>query len=249
MNLGIEGKLALVTGGSAGIGLAIAKELAAEGCTVAVSSRSREKVEAAAAQAGGKGFVWDAADVDGAGPLVDEVESSLGAPVDILVCNTGGPPAGDPFAFPREEWEAAYRTLVLAPVALVERCSPSMRERKWGRILNVVSTTVREPSPFLLLSNAHRAATVAAWKTYSRLLAPDGVTINSVLPGRIGTERLGQLFGSIDNAAEAAASEVPAGRLGTVEEMAAGAVFLCSDRASYITGVALLIDGGLTHAI
>lgn len=249
MDLGIKGKLALVTGGSAGIGLAIAKELAAEGCTVAVSSRSREKVDAAAAQAGGKGFVWDAADVDGAGPLVDEVESVLGAPVDILVCNTGGPPAGDPFAYSREEWETAYRTLVLAPVALVERCSPSMRERKWGRILNVVSTTVREPSPFLLLSNAHRAATVAAWKTYSRLLAPDGVTINSVLPGRIGTERLGELFGSIDNAAEAAAGEVPAGRLGTVEEMAAGAVFLCSDRASYITGVALLIDGGLTHAI
>ena len=249
MDLGIEGKAALVTGGSAGIGLAIARELVSEGCRVAISSRTREKVDAAAADIGATGFIWDAGDIDGAAGLVSEVEQGLGAAIDILVCNTGGPPANEPFGYTRDEWLDAYRTLVLAPVALVEACAPKMREAKWGRILNVVSTTVREPSPFLLLSNAHRAAAVAAWKTYSRVLAPDGVTINSVLPGRIGTDRLGTLYGSIDTAAEMAAAEVPAGRLGTVEEMSGAAAFLCSDRASYITGVALLIDGGLTHAI
>lgn len=236
MDLGLSGKVALVTGASRGIGAAIAAELEAEGARVAASSRSTER------------FAWDTADVDGARRLVDDVEAALG-PVDILVCNTGGPPAGDPLSFTREQWETAYRSLVLAPMALIERVLPGMRERGWGRILNVVSTSVREPIAPLMLSNTHRSAAVAAFKTLAREVAGDGVTLNSVLPGRIATDRLRDSHGSIEAAAEAARTQVPAGRLGLPEEVAAAAAFLVSARAGYITGETLAIDGGMLRSI
>jgi 3-oxoacyl-[acyl-carrier protein] reductase len=120
-----------------------------------------------------------------------------------------------------------------------------MRQRGWGRILNIVGTTVLEPNPALILSSTHRSATVAAWKTLARDAAADGVTVNSILPGVIDTDRLRESFGST----EQLAASVPAGRLGTVEEIAAAAAFLCSERASYITGVSLLVDGGMTRSI
>jgi 3-oxoacyl-[acyl-carrier protein] reductase len=126
---------------------------------------------------------------------------------------------------------------------------PGMQERGFGRVVNVASSTVREPSPTLMLSNTHRAATLAAFKTISRDVAADGVTVNSVLPGRIATDRLFDLFGSKEVAEAIGAAEVPAERLGTPEEFAAAVVFLCSARASYITGTALLVDGGMTHLI
>jgi 3-oxoacyl-[acyl-carrier protein] reductase len=236
MDLGLTGKVALVTGASKGIGRAIAVELGAEGAKVAASSRSTER------------FTWDTVDLDGVGRLVDEVEAELG-PIDVLVCNTGGPPPGDPLSFTREEWETAYRSLVLAPIELIQRVLPSMRERGWGRILNVASTSVREPIAPLMLSNTHRSAMAAAFKTLSREVAGDGVTLNSLLPGRIATDRLRDRHGSIDAAAEAARTQVPAGRLGRPEEMAAAAAFLASDRAGYITGATLAIDGGLLHSI
>ena len=250
MELGIDGRVALVCAASQGIGRAIAAELAVEGCRVAIASRSRERIDAAAAEIGATGFVWDTSDVDGAPALVDEVETAMGGPVEILVCNTGGPPPGrDPLGFDEATWRRAYDDLVLAPMAIVRRCLPSMRERGWGRIVNVASTSVREPLPALMLSNTHRAATLAAWKTLAREIARDGITINSVLPGRIGTQRLAENYGSLEAAERHAETEVPAGRLGTVEEMAAAAAFLCSARAGYITGVALLVDGGLTRSI
>lgn len=250
MELGIEGRVALVVGASAGIGRGIAAALAAEGARVAIASRSRERIDAAAAAIGATGFVWDTADLDGADGLVSSVEGSFGAPVDILVCNTGGPPAGaDPLGFSRDAWEAAHRSLVLAPLALVETVMPGMRERGWGRILNIASTSVREPIGALVLSNAERSAALAAWKTIARRVAADGVTLNTLLPGRILTGRLTSLAGSAEAAEADAREQVPAGRTGRVEEISAAAAFLCSHRASYITGVALPVDGGMLRSL
>ncbi len=248
MDLGLEGRVALVTGASKGLGLGIARELAAEGAQVAVSSRSRERIEAAAQTFGARPYVHDSAHLDRVAALVDAVEADLG-PLDVLVTNTGGPPAGDPLGFTREQWDGAYRDLVLAPMALVERALPGMRERGFGRILSVSSTTVREPAAPLMLSNSHRSALVAAFKTLARDAAADGVTLNSLLPGLIATDRMAELAGSMENAQQGAAGRVPAGRLGTVEEFAAAAAFLCSERASYITGAALRVDGGLTQSV
>jgi 3-oxoacyl-[acyl-carrier protein] reductase len=236
VDLGLTGRVALVTGASKGIGAAIAVELEAEGARVAQSSRTTER------------FAWDTGDVEGAGPLVDAVEAELG-PVDILVCNTGGPPPGDPLSFTHEQWETAYRSLVLAPIALIERVLPGMRERAWGRVLNVASSTVREPIVPLVLSNTHRSAIVAGFKTLSRQYAGDGVTFNTLLTGRIATDRLASNYGSLDAAEEAARTQVPAGRLGAPAEMAAAATFLASDRAGYITGETLAVDGGLLQSI
>src|SRR3954453_5231884 len=248
MDLGIEGRPALVTAASKGIGLGIATALAAEGAKVAVTSRSRERIEAAAGQIGATPFEHDTSDVDAAPGLIDRVEEELG-PLDILVTNSGGPPAGvDALGFSREQWEDAYRMLVLGPMALIERAVPGMRERGFGRIVGVSSIAVREPIPVLMLSNAHRSGLLAAFKTISRQVAADGVTLNSVLPGRIATARLADTSGSLESAEEAAREQVPAGRLGTIEEMGAVAAFLCSDAAGYVTGQAVLVDGGLTQA-
>lgn len=249
MDLGVEGRVALVMGGSRGIGRAIASELIAEGANVAIASRSRDSLAATSGEIGALGFEHDNADIGAVDQLLSEVRSGLGE-IEILVTNTGGPPPSpNPLSHESDEWLAAYRTLVLAPMALIERVMPGMQERGWGRIVNVASSVAREPSPTLMLSNSHRAATLAAFKTIARDVAPDGVTVNSVLPGRIATERLFDLFGSQQVAETVGAAEIPAERLGTPEEFAAAVAFLCSTRASYITGVALLVDGGLTHAI
>jgi 3-oxoacyl-[acyl-carrier protein] reductase len=249
MDLGLEGRTGLVTGASKGIGLAIARALAQEGARVAVSSRSGERIDAAAAEIGARSYVHDSADLDGAPALVDRVESDLGT-LDVLVTNTGGPPPGpDPLGFDRDQWQAAYRDLVLAPMALIEQAVPGMRERGFGRVLSVSSSAVREPIAQLILSNAHRTGLLAAFKTLAREVAPDGVTLNSVLPGRIATDRVIGMAGSRDAAERAAKEEVPARRLGTVEEIAAVAAFLCSERASYVTGTAVLVDGGLTRSV
>ena len=249
MDLGLEGRTALVTGASKGIGFGIARALAAEGARVAVSSRSRERIEAAAGEIGARPYIHDNADLDAAPALLERVRDDLG-PLDVLVTNTGGPPPGaDPLAFTREQWDEAHRTLVLAPMALIEHVLPAMRERGFGRIVNVSSSAVVEPIPVLMLSNVHRSGLLAAFKTLARQAADDGVTLNTVLPGRIATDRLAENFGSIEAAEEAARDQVPAGRLGTVEEFAAVAAFLCSERASYVTGAAVRVDGGLTQSV
>ncbi|UGS34016.1 SDR family oxidoreductase [Capillimicrobium parvum] len=250
MELGIGGRIALVTGGSQGIGRAIAAELAAEGARVAVTSRSEDRARAVAEELGGRGFAYDSGE-DGAGArLADAAAAAFGAPVEILVTNTGGPPSGaDPLGFAREQWERAYRELVLGPIDLIERVVPAMRERGWGRIVNVSSNSVREPIGNLMLSNVHRSAALSAFKTLARDLAGDGITFNTLLTGRIATERLAELYGSLDQAEEAARGDVPAGRLGTVEEMSAVATFLCSQRASFVTGEAIRVDGAMTRAV
>jgi 3-oxoacyl-[acyl-carrier protein] reductase len=249
MDLGLDGRVALVTGGSRGIGLGIATGLAAEGARVAVAARNAETVREAAARIGGHGVVFDSADLDAVPGVIAEVESALG-PVDVYVANTGGPPAGsDPLAFSRAQWEAAHRTLVLSPMAFLERLLPGMQERRWGRVVAVSSSAVREPIAGIQLSNAHRPGLIAAFKVLAKRVAADGVTINSVLPGRIATERSFSTAGSREAAEASARESVPAGRLGTVEEMAAAAVLLCSAPASYITGTTLLVDGGATASV
>jgi 3-oxoacyl-[acyl-carrier protein] reductase len=249
MDLGLNGRVALVTGASKGIGRGIAAELVAEGARVAISSHSRERVEATAAELGATAYVHDTSDVDHTPVLVAEVTEALG-PIDVLVCNTGGPPGGpDALGFTRDQWQAAYASLVLGPMALVEAVLPGMRERGFGRVLNVASAGVREPIPNLMLSNAHRISMVNAFKTIAGQVAADGVTLNTVLPGRIDTDRLAELYGSREAAAASAAETVPTGRMGTVEEFAAVSVLLCSARASYVTGETVAIDGGMLSSV
>ena len=248
MDLGLDGKVALVTGASQGIGYGIARELASEGARVAVSSRTKEKIEAAAGEIGARAYVHDTLELDSAPALIEAVERDLG-PIDILVANTGGPPGGDPLEFTREQWEAAHRELVVAPIEMIELVAPGMRERGFGRVVSVSSSAAREPIPSLLLSSAHRPGLLGAFKVLAQKLAADGITLNTILPGRIATDRISHLHGSIEKAQEVAREQIPAGRLGTAEEIAAAAAFLCSERAGYITGQALLVDGGLTGGL
>ena len=247
MDLGLKGRVALVTAASSGIGFGIAQALAAEGASVAVSSRTRERIEAAAGKLGARPYVFDSMDLDAAPGLIDAVEADLG-PLSILVTNTGGPPGGDPLEFSRDQWEDAYKELVLSPMALIEHAVPGMRERGFGRILSVSSSAAREPIPALLMSTAHRGALLATFKLLSGRLAADGITLNTILPGRFGTDRLVHVHGTMEAAEEAARTDVPIGRLGTIEEIGAAGAFLCSEQASYITGVALPVDGGLLRA-
>ena len=249
MDLGLRDRVALVTGASKGIGRGIAAGLAAEGARVALASRSKERIEEAAAAVGGRGYVFDSGDLDAVPELIESVERDLG-PIDVYVANTGGPPAGaDPLGFTRAQWEAAHRTLVLSPLAFVERLLPGMRERGFGRVVAIGSIAVREPVATLQLSNAHRPGLVAAFKVLARQVAADGVTLNTVHPGNIATDRMIDTAGSLEAAQERARKTIPAGRLGTVEELAAAAVFLCSEPAGYTTATTLLVDGGLSQSV
>ena len=167
-------------------------------------------------------------------------------PIDILVANSGGPPASpDALSFTHQQWREAYELLMLGQIALVESALPGMRERGWGRVLSLSSSVVREPSPVLVLSASHRAGLLAALKTIARQVAPDGVTVNTLLPGLILTDRTRELGADRPERAKS----IPVGRLGTVEEFAAAAAFLCSERAAYITGTTLTVDGGVSHAV
>ncbi len=250
MDLGISGRVALVGGATQGIGRAVAQELIAEGVRVAITARDQTRTTAVAAEIGAEaGYGWDSNDLDGAPALIESITAEIG-PIDILITNTGGPPSGeDPLGFTPEQWSAAHRSLVESPMTLLGLVVPGMRQRGWGRVVGIASTSVREPIPVLTLSNAERSAALAAYKTLSTVVASDGVTINTLLTGQIATERLAHLYGSLDAAEEIASRNVPAGRLGRPEEMAAAAVFLCSERAAFITGTALAVDGGMLRGI
>jgi 3-oxoacyl-[acyl-carrier protein] reductase len=242
MDLGLQGRVALVTGGSRGIGRGIAAALAAEGATVAITSRDADAARAAADEIGAHGYAFDSADLDAIEPLIDAVTRDHG-PVDAYVANTGGPPAGDPLGFSVAQWEAAHRTLVISPMRFCELLLPGMRERGWGRIVAVSSSAVREPAAHLQLSNANRPGLLAGLKVLSRQVIADGVTINAVLPGRIGTDRILANYGK--GGAQRAVEDIPAGRLGTIEEIGAVGAFLCSEPARYVTGAWVPVDGGM----
>jgi 3-oxoacyl-[acyl-carrier protein] reductase len=240
--------VALVTGGTRGIGRAIAGALAAEGVRVAVTGRDGTVAERVGVSVGGRGYAFDSNDLDAGPLLVQAVESDLG-PIDLYVANTGGPRRDpDPLGFGVEEWEHAHRTLVVSPMTIVRSVVPGMRKRGFGRIVAVSSSAALEPLDGLQLSNANRPGLLAAFKLLARETAADGLTFNAVLPGRIGTDRLRSGYENDEALEEAAQRDVPAARVGTPEEVASVATFLCSSQASYVTGQSILVDGGLTRS-
>lgn len=249
MELGLSGKTALVMGASRGIGRAVAAALAREGARVAMASRSRARLTEAAAEIEGETavLVADTSDLDRLAGLPGEVEEALG-PIEILVTNTGGPPLGGSLDNPLAEWEQAYRSLVLAPRTLIEAVLPGMRERGWGRIVNVGSSSVREPIPGLALSNSHRMAAVGFFKTLASEIAAEGITVNTIATGRFATDRLASNWGSWEEMERRAHEGVPAARLGTPEEYGDLVAFLCSERAAYLTGAVIPLDGGLLRS-
>ncbi|MCB2184788.1 MAG: SDR family oxidoreductase [Deltaproteobacteria bacterium] len=262
MQLGIEGKVALVTGSSRGLGYGAARALAAEGCQVGLAARGKEALEQAAqrlARETGAQVFARATDLSQAGEpaaLAAAVRQELG-PVEILVTNAGGPPVGRFDDFGPEHWQRAVELTLFAAQALVREALPGMRERGWGRIINLTSVSVKQPLPGLILSNSVRAAVVGWSKTLADEVGPQGITVNCVLPGWILTERVEQLLAHQSQARgvsrEEALAEVekaiPLGRLGRPEELGSLVAFLASEQASYLTGGSFLIDGGLYRGL
>jgi len=250
VDLGIDGRVALVMGASKGIGRAIAAALAGEGARVAIASRSGERLRATAERIDGEvtPFEADTADLERLAALPDEVEAQLGT-IEILVTNTGGPPLGGALDADLDAWRQAYEHLVLAPRVLIEAVLPGMSERRWGRIVNVGSSATAEPIPGLALSNAHRRATIGFLKTLAREVADDGITVNDVATGRFATDRLAANWGGREQMEKHAIEGIPAARLGDPAEYGDLVAFLSSERAAYITGISIPIDGGLLHSV
>ncbi|MFH1008820.1 MAG: SDR family oxidoreductase [Candidatus Latescibacterota bacterium] len=262
MDLGLRGKVALVGGSSRGLGYASARRLAEEGASVVLCARTKEHVDRAAQEirdATGSEVLAVAADLsapEGPEAFVGSALERFGH-VDILVHNTGGPPPGDFFAHDDSAWGAAFDLLLLSAIRTYRLVLPSMRERGWGRIVNLTSVTVKEPWADLILSNVFRTGLVSLAKTLSRQLAPEGILINSVCPGSFRTERAQKLLSrrmeqtgeTQEQATAEAVSGIPVGRIGEPEELANVVAFLCSDRASYMTGVTMQVDGGSVNSL
>jgi 3-oxoacyl-[acyl-carrier protein] reductase len=258
MDLGLKGKVALVTAASKGMGKACAMGLAAEGARVAIAARTEAdlKVTADEIRAKTKADVLavpaDVTKAEQVKALVAQVTKSFGAP-EILIANCGGPPRGYFDEFSDEAWHAAVEVSLLSTVRLIREVLPGMRAKKWGRILTIQSVSVKEPLGELLLSNAVRPGVHGMMKTLSRQLGQQGILVNTLCPGRIMTDRLmGGLKGSGLSREEylsRTSADIPLGRPGTAEEFANVAVFLASERASYVTGVSLQIDGGLVRGL
>lgn len=256
MELGIRGRVALVTGASRGLGFACARALAEEGCAVAVVARSPEAVSRAAAELGVSGrrahaIVADVADPAAPGRVLAETEAALG-PVDILVANAGGPRPGGFTDVEEDDWERAVQQNLLATVRLMRAVLPGMRQRRWGRIVAITSTTAREATDALVLSNAVRAGVGGVVRTLAREVASEGIRVNNVMPGPIATERLREIYGGsgdVDAALAERAARNPAGRLGHPDEVGDLVAFLCGERANFLTGASILIDGGESRAI
>lgn len=262
MQLDLTGRHAVVGGGSQGIGAAAAHELAALGADVTLLSRNADTLGHAAdvlpqvhANQHHDWHAVDSADTAALARTIDAITAA--APVHILINNTGGPPAGSAQTATVGAFEHAFRQHLLANQTLLQAVLPGMREAGYGRIVNVISTSVKEPIAGLGVSNTVRAA-VAAWaKTLASELAADGITVNNVLPGYTRTQRLDSLLAgraqaggrSIDTVAQDILASVPAGRFGEATEIAAVIAFLCTPAAAYVNGVSLAVDGGRTRAL
>ena len=257
MDLGLQGKAALICGSSQGIGLAIAKALAAEGADIAINSRSPGKLAMLSqeiAEATGvrvTAIPADLSDPNAIDDVVDAAKAALGK-VDILVTNTGGPPSGPFEDHDAKVWRNAIAQNFESVVNLVREALPAMKERGWGRIINVTSISVKQPVAGLILSNSIRAGVTGFAKTIANEAGPFGVTVNNILPGFTRTERLGELATAIAGRTGATPEsvyatweeEVPMGRLADPAELGALAAFLASEQASYITGQSIAVDGG-----
>ena len=247
MDLGITGKVALVTGASRGLGLAAGRALADEGCRVAICGRDEARIADAATAIGARPIVADMSVRGDPARVVTEVAATLG-PIDILVANAGGPTPGGFMDVSDDDWEQAVQQNLMGTVRLMRAVVPSMRERQWGRIITITSRTVREAIDGLVLSNATRAGVAGAVRTLAREVARDGVTVNNVLPGSFATERLVELHGSAEAVAQRGQAS-SMGRIGEPDELGAVIAFLASRQASYLTGASILVDGGESHVI
>jgi 3-oxoacyl-[acyl-carrier protein] reductase len=261
MNLGLQGKTALVLGGGGGLGRAIAKSLSAEGAKVALADIDLAAAERAAQEiqsesAPSLAIAWDLADLSAIETNISGIENRLG-PVDILVNITGGPPPTPAAGQDPGLWSKHFQAMVVPVIAITDRVLPGMKSRRWGRIITSTSSGVVAPIPNLGISNALRLSLVGWSKTLSREVARDGITANIVVPGRIATDRIRFLDDakakregrSVEAVSAESTSSIPVGRYGNPEEYADTVAFLASARASYITGSIIRIDGGLIAGV
>jgi 3-oxoacyl-[acyl-carrier protein] reductase len=258
MDLGLAGKVALVTAASKGMGKACAMGLAAEGAKVVMCARTESDLKTAAEEIRAKtraevlAMPADVTKKDDVTALVSRALSTFGG-VDILVANAGGPPRGFFEEMTDEQWQGAFDVSLLSVVRLVRGVLPSMKARRWGRILTIQSVSVKQPIPELLLSNAVRPGVAGMMKTLAGQLGKDGITVNTVCPGKIMTDRFlgGQKLSGLsrEDYLGRAVEDVPVRRIGTPEEFANVVVFLASERASYVTGVSVQVDGGLVRGL
>lgn len=242
MDLGLEGRKAAVAAASAGLGFATAQALVNEGVTVAICGRDEDRIKVAAARLGRRAIplVADVGSAQGGREFIDRASQALGTSPDILVANAGGPPRATLDDASLEDYRNALELNLLSTISMCQAALPGMRAQGWGRILAITSVVVKQPASHLILSNTARAGVHGFLKTTARHVAPDGVTVNALMPGGHATDRIKALYGDGPQAAD----NIPVGRLGRPEEFGAVAAFLCSNQAAYVTGTGLPIDGG-----
>ena len=236
MDLGLSGRVALVCGSTRGIGRAVAKALADEGARVAINGRTNAP------------FPADVSVPEQATALVHRVAEEFGR-LDVLFCNAGGPPAAPFKDQPAEAWQRAIELNLLSTIHLARAAVPIMRKAQWGRIICLVSVAAKQPLPGLILSTTARAGVLGFAKALADEVATDGITVNSICPGFIATERVEELTKTKPEMMKQMLGQIPMGRIGTPGELAAAVVFLASERASYISGAVLQVDGGFTRSI